>query len=240
MPAELSEDPNKASMLQKVQTQINEKSSMLRINYHSRAKRTNMELTNATILRYLQATQWIDPPGGSLSCAADRILDSVDWRVSVPMPISDRTLMRKELMTGKFFVSGVSKNGRPLMYIRIGRENTWDPRGNLMALVYSLERAITMMDCNTCEMVAVIDCAGVGMMNAPSTAFLKLAIEVMGKHYPRRNGQVFIVNVSSVFYMVWNLISMTLTEVTKKRIQILTSDTAEMRSIIGIFIYNIL
>lgn len=147
--------------------------------------------------------------------------------------------MRKELMTGKFYVKGLSKNGRPIVYIRIGRENTWDPRGNLMALVYSIERAVSQMGSNTCEMVAIVDCAGVGMMNAPSTAFIKLAIEVMGKHYPRRNGQVFIVNVSSVFYMVWNLISITLTEVTKKKIQILTSDVTEMRTQIGKLLSNI-
>ena len=221
------------ALLENIISQIDQKSKELRINYHARAKRTNLELNKVTVLRYLEGAQWKDPPAGPWGPAAERVLDTVDWRLSVPMPVKDRPLMRKELMTGKFFVGGLSKNGRPVLYIRIGRENTWDPRGNLLSLVYSIERAIAAMDCNTCEMVAVVDCAGVGMMNAPSTAFIKLAIEVMGKHYPRRNGQVFIVNVSSVFYMVWNLISMTLTEVTKKRIQILTSDTAEMRARIG-------
>lgn len=192
-----------------------------------------MELNNSTILRYLQGALWIDPPAAPWKPAAERILETIDWRVSAPMPVRDRSLMAKELRTGKFVVHGLSKNGRPVMYIRIGRENTWDPRGNLMALVYSIERAISLMGSSTNEMVAVVDCAGVGMMNAPSTAFLKLAIEVMGKHYPKRNGQVFIVNVSSVFYMVWNIISLTLTEVTKKKIQIITSDKAEMRSAIG-------
>lgn len=220
-------------MIQKIQEQINEKSKTLKINYHSRAQRTGFELNNCTILRYLQAALWEDPPANQWGPAAERILETIDWRVSVPLPVSDRSAMKRELATGKFNVRGVSKDGRPILYIRIGRENTWDPRGNLLALVYSLERAVAVMEAGTCEMVAVVDCAGVGMMNAPSTAFIKLAIEVMGKHYPRRNGQVFIVNVSSVFYMVWNLISMTLNEATKKKIQILTSDTAEMREKIG-------
>jgi hypothetical protein len=231
-PVELT-DPVKAALFQKVKTEIDKISTSLNINYHSRAKRTHMELDNVMVLRYLVGSQWIDPPDAPWKPAAERILETIDWRVSAPLPVVDRALMNKELVTGKFVVNGLSKNGRPVLYIRIGRENTWDPRGNLMSMVYSMERAIGMMECNTSEMIAIVDCAGVGMMNAPSTAFLKLAIEVMGKHYPRRNGQVFIVNVSSVFYMVWNIISLTLSEIAKKKIQILTSDTAEMRAAIG-------
>jgi hypothetical protein len=102
-----------------------------------------------------------------------------------------------------------------------------------MGLIYTMERAISMMDTNTCETISIVDCSGVGMMNAPSTTFIKLAVEVMGRHYPRRNGQVFICNVSSIFYMIWNLVSVTLSDVTKQKVQILTSDREDMRRAIG-------
>ena len=151
----------------------------------------------------------------------------------MPLPINDRALLTKELETGKMFVKGKSKNGCPVVYIRIGLENTWDANGNLQALIYTLERAIAMMEINICETISVIDCSGVGMMNAPSMGFVKLAIEVLGKHYPRRNGHIFICNVSSIFYMTWNLISMMLSEVTKKKIRILTDDKSEMRTLLG-------
>ena len=212
----------------------------LQVNYFARAKKTNLNLDNSMLLRYLEVAQWVDPPSPPAKPTAERIIETIDWRISVPMPIQDRSLISKELATGKFYVNGLSKDGRPVVYLRISRENTWDPRCNLLSLVYTIERAIATMGPNVKEMVAVVDCAGVGMMNAPSTAFVKLAIEVLGKHYPKRNGQIFIVNVSSIFYMIWNIVSLSLTEVTKQKIKILANDPSEMAAIIGMLLIFIM
>lgn len=175
----------------------------------------------------------MEPLPPPMNTCADRLMSTLLWRTSVPTPIRDRALMAKELCTGKFIVRGVSKNGRPVMYVRVGRENTWDVKGNTMSLVYTMERAVAAMDINTCETICIVDCEGVGIMNAPSTAFITSAVEIMGHHYPRRNGQVFICNVSSVFYMIWNVISLSLSEEAKQKIRILTSDRNEMRLQIG-------
>ena len=47
-----------------------------------------------------------------------------------------------------------------------------------------------------------------GMMNAPTIQFISETIEVMNKHYPRRMGQLFVINVSSIVFWFWDLISM--------------------------------
>ena len=164
---------------------------------------------------------------------AQRIMESIEWRTSFPLPVRNLPLLEVELATGKNFVHGKAKDGRPVVYLILSRENTWNPAGNILALVYTLERAIRSMSASVQETICVIDCDGVGMMNAPTIGFLSLVIEVLGKHYPRRNGQIFICNVSSVFYFLWNAISVTLSEVTKKKIHILTSDKAAMRETIG-------
>jgi phosphatidylinositol transfer protein SFH5 len=165
-------------------------------------------------------------------------MDTIHWRRDFSIPILNKELLQRELATGKNYVSGKAKDGRPIVYLLLGKENTWDPVGNTTALVYTLERAVRSMATNVQETICIVDCEGVGMMNAPSTAFLGNIIDILGKHYPRRNGQIFICNVSSVFYFVWNVISLSLSEMTKKKIQILTSDVTEMRRVIGKILYR--
>jgi hypothetical protein len=160
-------------------------------------------------------------------------METINWRRKFKLPVRNKALLRKELETGKNFVSGKSKDGRPVVYLFLGKENTWDPTGNTTALVYTLERAIRSMSVGVTDTVCIVDCSGLGMMNSPSSTFVGLIIDILGRHYPRRNGQIFICNVSSTFYFVWNVVSLSLSEVTKKKIQILTSDLPEMRRAIG-------
>ena len=72
-----------------------------------------------------------------------------------------------------------------------------------------------------------------GMMNAPAMQFIGDTIDVLSKHYPRRLGQLFIINVSSIVFWFWDLISMSLSEVTRKKIQFITDSKSEMRKRIG-------
>jgi hypothetical protein len=137
------------------------------------------------------------------------------------------------LETGKFFCHGYALDGRPVVYLLLGKENTWSAEGNTAAVIYTLERAIASMKSQVQEAVYVIDCEGVGLTTAPATAFVAQLISVIGKHYPRRMGQIFICNVSSVFYFIWNVVSLSLAEMTVKKIQILTSDIEDMKTRIG-------
>ena len=86
------------------------------------------------------------------------------------------------------------------------------------------------------ELICLLDAKDLGMMNAPSIQFIGETIEVLSRHYPKRMGQLFVVNVSSIVYFFWDLFSMTLSEVTRKKIQFVTDDKEEMRRRIGEFI----
>ena len=70
-------------------------------------------------------------------------------------------------------------------------------------------------------------------MNAPSLQYIGDTIEVLSKHYPRRLGQLFIINVGSIVFWFWDLISMSLSEVTRKKIQFITDSKSEMQKRIG-------
>ncbi len=176
-------------------------------------------------------------PGPGVKTTAERIIDTIQWRQSFPLPcgLKAKEILRKELETGKNFTIGSALDGRPIVYILLGEENTWDPVGNSMALIYTLERAVATMTNSVQETVCIVDCAGVGMTNTPSTSFVTMLVDILGKHYPRRNGKIFICNVSSIFYFVWNMISMSLSEVARSKVIILTSDLDEMRNKICTF-----
>lgn len=226
----LQGDSRKMTMIAEVQTQID--LLCAKRNYHKLAQACDFVLDNTTIVRYLEAVLW-QPPSKDVKSAADRIAETIDWRVSFPLPTTDINLLRTELATGKNIVHGKAKDGRPIVYLLLGRENTWEPRGNVAALVYTLDRAIASMDVNTSETICIVDCKGIGMSNAPATSFLTSVVSILGKHYPRRNGQIFICNVSSIVYFVWNMISQALSEVARQKVVLLTGDVTEMKTKIG-------
>jgi hypothetical protein len=241
----LAEDLEKLELLAVTQRSIDRADK----NYVALAHKSDFKLDNSTIVRYLEgiillwfiykfnglvANLW-QPNFPNGQTIAERIMETIEWRCNFPLPTKNIALLQTELATGKNFVFGKSKDGRPIVYLIIGKENTWNPEGNTLALVYTLERAIRSMKGSVQESICIIDCDGVGMMNAPTMGFLSSVIEILGKHYPRRNGQIFICNVSSVFYFLWNAISVTLSDVTRKKIQILTNDKESMRQSIGNF-----
>merc|ERR1712000_598143 len=86
------------------------------------------------------------------------------------------------------------------------------------------------MDVNTLETIVIIDCKGMSLSNAPSTTYIAMVVDIMGRHLPRRNGKIFVCNVSSMFYFIWNVISAPLSEVTKSKVCILTSDPELIRT----------
>lgn len=151
----------------------------------------------------------------------------------LPFMKSSLPTLITEMETGKNFTLGKSRDGRPIVYVVLSRENTWEPKGNSMALIYSLERAIASMEDSVIETICIVDCGGVGMTNAPAVAFISSLIEILGKHYPRRNGKIFICNVSQIFYFIWNIISVALSDVARAKVIILSDDMEEMRSKIG-------
>jgi len=220
-------DPRKVSMIETFQHAIDDDD----IDYHALAAQSDFPLDKKTLIRYLEAYQWADaPPGRGY---ADRLKDTIQWRANFPLPVTNYNLLRTELATGKNFTHGKSRDGRPIIYIFVARENTWHADNNVTTLVYTLERAIASMDMNTLETIVIIDCKDITLSNAPSTTFLSLVVDIMGRHLPRRNGQIFVCNVSSMFYFIWNVISAPLSEVAKSKVRILTSDQDLIRNEIG-------
>ena len=198
------------------------------------AEKANLELNKRTVWRYHESSLWGPECKRRTHCEA--ILETLRWRYMQGFPVRDREVLAKELDTQKMFHMGKSLDGKPLLYLFLARENTWDPINNVKCLLYTMERCIKHMPPDKNELICLIDAKDLGMMNAPALQFITDTIDILNKHYPRRMGQLFVINVSSVVFFFWNAVSMSLSEVTRKKIQFLTDDKSEMERRIGEYI----
>ena len=198
------------------------------------AKKGDFEMNKRTVWRYHESSLW--GPMCKKRPHYEAILETMRWRYMTGFPVNNMETLRKELATSKMFQMGHALDGRPLLFLFLARENTWSPKDNQQTLLYTMERCIKTMPPDKNELICLIDAKDLGMMNAPSMQFIVETIDILNKHYPRRMGQLFVINVSSIVFWFWDLISMSLSEVTRKKIQFLTDDKEEMRTRIGEFI----
>ncbi|CAM9683058.1 unnamed protein product [Phaeothamnion confervicola] len=79
-------------------------------------------------------------------------------------------IIKRENSTGKIYVRGTDLLGRPVMYMRPREENTSDHAGNILHLVYQMERARSVLQerhGGHGKMALVIDYGGYSLRNAP-------------------------------------------------------------------------
>ena len=121
---------------------------------HAIAKSTTTSMSlgdDATLRRFLSAK------GGDAAAACTAICETLAWRAEFGV---DRLVqdcwptIQKEAADGKVFVSGRDYAGRPILWVRAAAERTFDNKGkksgNLINLVYHIERAIAAMDAEGC------------------------------------------------------------------------------------------
>ncbi len=257
-PGQVRNDPNKKLMMRKTQklleeavirmpkdrnTEMNKNwtpldnlkdEDAIEFDVWELAKQADFEMNKRTVWRYHESSLW--GPLCKKRPHYEAILETMRWRYMTNFPINNMEKLKKELATSKMFQMGHALDGRPLLFLFLARENTWEPKANQQTLLYTMERCIKTMPPDKNELICLIDAKDLGMMNAPAMQFIVETIDILNKHYPRRMGQLFVINVSSIVFWFWDLVSMSLSEVTRKKIQFLTDDKEEMRTRIGEFI----
>jgi len=98
--------------------------------YHFWEKRW-LELPG-TIARYMRATKW------KFEDAQRRIKGTLEWRRDFKPDLIPPEEVRVESETGKIIITGFDCDGRPIIYMRPGRENTQTSPRQLRHLVFCL------------------------------------------------------------------------------------------------------
>lgn len=89
-----------------------------------------------TCRRYATAVKW------DLAAAKKRAADTLHWRREFKPDLLVPDEVKREGETGKHVVSGFDYEGRPVIYLRPGRENTDANPQQVRYLVWSLERGL--------------------------------------------------------------------------------------------------
>ncbi|GMI27350.1 hypothetical protein TeGR_g119, partial [Tetraparma gracilis] len=68
--------------------------------------------------------------------------------------------------------------------------------------------------------IVVLDAAGFGLRSIPSMAFVRLAVALVGDHYPKRLGGLVMVNLGKPSLLFWNMVKPMVPEVVREKVTI--------------------
>lgn len=148
-------------------------------------------LTRDCLLRYLRATKWDQRD------AEKRLLDTLTWRREYGVEdVLTWEHISPENETGKQFLVGFDKEGRPCHYLNPGRQNTdVSPRQN-QHFIFMLERVIELMPAGVETIALLINFkqSKSRKYTAPGIGQGRDVLHMLQTHYPERLGKALIIN----------------------------------------------
>jgi hypothetical protein len=170
-------------------------------------------------IRYLIARDW------DLDKSEQMLLDTLAWRKDFkPEEITVKDI-EEEATSGKMYINGLDRNGRPIIIMRPDRENTTNYANQLKYLVYTLESAIKMMPDGASQLVWVIAFQNFSMSNAPPISQCMETLKILSNHYPERLGIAYLMDTPWIFGFFWRGISSFLNQKTANKVVMITSST---------------
>lgn len=154
-------------------------------------------------------------------------------------PAADPTVQTvyDESATGKQFVHGACAAGRPVLYMRPGAQNSKDTRGNLLQLVYLLERGVGAMRPGVEKFTLLIDFTGYSLRVAPSFATQRATLAILQHHYPERLGLAVLWGAPRLFHLAYKALRPFVDPVTAAKVVFLypgvPADVARLAELFG-------
>jgi len=126
--------------------------------------------------------------------------------------------------TGKIYSRGYDKQGRAILYLTPGKENSNDEYDNMRHLVYHLERAIacTRRKAGREKVCIVIGYQGFKLTNSPPMSTVKHTLMILQGHYPERMHRAYICDPPLMFRSFWKIIKMFVDSATLEKIAFCT------------------
>ncbi|KAI0566004.1 cral-trio domain containing protein [Gracilaria domingensis] len=177
-------------------------------------------LTETTLKRYLTARN-NDPVK-----AFKQLNQTLSWRVSYK-PFSLYQLYKQSLhheaQSGKMYVlPAVDANGRAVIIMRPGLENSADGQGNIRYLVYTLERAAYMSEqSGDGKFIVIVDyfTGKISTATSPSLSTMKQTTHILQTHYPERLGGMLFYDAPSFFFALFKMIRPFIDPVTREKLR---------------------
>ena len=173
---------------------------------HYRAEKGNL---NEAIRKIKSTLKWREEFGvETIKCCFDSH-DNCDLPPDKQKELNHLAdVIAHENETGKIYCRGYDKQGRAILYLTPGKENSTDEWNNMRHLVYHLERAIacTRRKSGREKVCIVIGYAGFKLSNSPPLSTVKHTLTILQGHYPERMYRAYICDPPLVFRTFWSII----------------------------------
>ncbi|KAI0370035.1 CRAL/TRIO domain-containing protein [Pilatotrama ljubarskyi] len=166
-----------------------------------------------TIPRYMRAAKW------NLEDAKKRLKSTMEWRRDFKPDLIPPDEVRTESETGKIILNGFDHEGRPILYMRPGRENTETSPRQLRHLVWYLERAKDFMPPGQESLVIIVDYKSTTLRTNPSISVARKVLNILQNHYVETLGRALVVNLPMLLNFFYKGIAPFLDPVTRDKMR---------------------
>ncbi|GFP82112.1 random slug protein 5 [Phtheirospermum japonicum] len=150
--------------------------------------------------------------------------EALKWRIEYKPEKIRWDDVAQEAETGKIYRANYfDKQGRTVLVMRPGFQNTNSVEGQIKYLVYCMENAIAKLDQTQDQMVWLIDFQKWNMA-CISVKVTRETARVLQDHYPERLGIAILYNPPKVFESFWLLVKPFLESKTYKKVKFVYSD----------------
>ncbi|CAL1694857.1 unnamed protein product [Somion occarium] len=166
-----------------------------------------------TLPRYMRAAKW------DFEDAKKRIKATMEWRREFKPDLIPPDEVKIEDEGGKIIINGFDKDGRPIIHMNPGRQNTETSPRQLRHLVWCLERAKDLMPPGQESLVILIDYKTTTLRTNPSISTARKVLHILQQHYPETLGRGLVVNLPMLLNFFYKGISPFLDPVTRDKIR---------------------
>jgi hypothetical protein len=178
-------------------------------------------LDDSCLCRYLRARDW------DLEKAEHMIRCTLAWRDDYKPEEITAAEIEDQSKTGKmYFNYEFTKQGWPIVYMKLNRDQGHDRVTKLKFMVWMLEKIISAMDTSRGveKMAWVTDFKGTGMRMA-TMSHINISLDCLHTlldHYPERLGVAYAMNPPRVFSAFWKILTPFMNEVTINKIKFIS------------------
>lgn len=183
---------------------------------------------DSCILRFLIARNY------DISKSYEMITGAMKWRLErkpqdiiVESNVDWEKKMHFEAKTGKIYIAGDDKWGRPVIIFDNSVQNTTDTDGQLNFLAWNLESAIRLMPSKVDKYVVFMHLEHFSLFNSPNMKATKETIFMLCQSFPERLGHCVCFMPPVVFHYVYETIKFLIDKRTRNKIIFLIGDMSD-------------
>ncbi|KAG6424922.1 hypothetical protein SASPL_115345 [Salvia splendens] len=163
--------------------------------------RSQQYCSDACLKRYLEARSW------NIEKSKKMLEESLRWRSSFKPEEIRWSEVAIEGETGKVFRANFhDRQGRTVLILRPGLQNTTSLDNQMKHLVYLIENAIANLPEGQEQMAWLIDFTGWSISNNVPIKSARDTVNILQNHYPERLGVAFLYSPPRIFEAFWKIV----------------------------------